>query len=91
MRQHLAAQVADLLAPRAELDDGVGSVGEVDDGAGEGFVERAIGVAEAGEAGGRLEGGFEGLAADGQRLLRAVLLNVVAHTCPRAMKVASVV
>lgn len=35
---HLAAEVADLLAAEAQLADAVGAVGEVDDGAREGFV-----------------------------------------------------
>lgn len=61
VRDHLAAQVADLLAAQAELAHAVGAVGEVDDGAGQGFVERAVGGAEAGEACGGVQGGFEGL------------------------------
>jgi len=61
MGQHFAAQVADLLALEAEVHDAEGAVGEVDDGAGEGFVEGAVGGAEAGEACGGGEGGFEGL------------------------------
>lgn len=58
---HLAAQVADLLAAQVQLADAVGAVGEVDDGARERFVERAVGGAEAGKACGGVEGGFEGL------------------------------
>jgi len=58
---HLAAEVADLLAAEAEVADAVGAVGEVYDGAREGFVEGAVGGAEAGEAGCCVEGGFEGL------------------------------
>ena len=61
MRQHFAAEVANLFSRGAEIDDGEGTVGEVDDGAGEGFVEGTVGVAETGEACGSLEGGFEGL------------------------------
>ena len=64
VRDHLAAQVADLLAAQAQVADAVGAVGEVDDGAREGFVEGAVGGAEAGEAGGGVEGGFEGLFCD---------------------------
>lgn len=59
---HLAGQVANLFAAEAELDDAVGPVGEVDDGAGEGLVEGRVGVAEAGEAGCAAEGGGEGVA-----------------------------
>ena len=57
---HLAGQAAEPLAAQAEVDDGVGPVGQVDDGAGEGLVEGSVGVAEAGEAGGGAEGGGEG-------------------------------
>jgi hypothetical protein len=61
VRDHLAAEVADLLAAQAQLGDAEGPVGEVDDGAREGFVQRAVGGSEACEAGCRVEGGFEGL------------------------------
>lgn len=46
---HLGAQVAHFLAREARVHVGgeVGAVGEVDDGAGEGFVERGVGGAEA--------------------------------------------
>lgn len=64
VRDHLAAQVADLLTAQAQVADAVGAVGEVYYGAREGFVERAVGGAEAGEAGGGVEGGFEGLFCD---------------------------
>lgn len=47
---HLAAEVADLLTLKAELDDTEGAVGQIDDGAGECLVERGVGVAETGEA-----------------------------------------
>ena len=61
VRDHLAAEVADLLAAQAQLGDAEGAVREVDDGAREGFVERAVGGSEAREAGCGVEGGFEGL------------------------------
>lgn len=38
VRDHLAAQVADLLAAEVQFADAVGAVREVDDGAREGFV-----------------------------------------------------
>jgi hypothetical protein len=47
VRDHLAAQVAELLAAQAQVADAVGAVGEVDDGAREGFVQRAVGGSEA--------------------------------------------
>lgn len=61
VRDHLAGEVTDLLAAEAEVANAVGAVGEVYDGAREGFVEGAVGGAEAGEAGCCVEGGFEGL------------------------------
>lgn len=57
---HLGAEVADALAAEAEVDDGVGPVRDVDDGAREGLVEGAVGVTEAGDADGGAEGGVEG-------------------------------
>jgi len=59
---HLAAEVADLLAAEAKVDNGVGAVREVDYGAGEGLVEGGVGGAEAGEADGGAEGLVEGCA-----------------------------
>lgn len=59
MRDHLTAQIADLLTLETEFDDCVGTVGEVDDGAGEGFVQRGICGSEACEAGWGAEGVFE--------------------------------
>jgi len=50
VRQHLAAQIAELLARQAEVYDAEGPRGEVDDGAGQGFVERGVGGAEADKA-----------------------------------------
>lgn len=60
VRHHLGAQLAQPLALEPEVDDAVGPVGEVDDGAREGFVEGCVGVAEAREAGRRAEGFGEG-------------------------------
>lgn len=51
VRNHLAAKVANFLALESQLNDTVGTVGQIDDGAAEGLVERGVGVAEAGEAG----------------------------------------
>ena len=63
MWYHLATQVTNLLALESEIYDCVGPVGEIDDGAGECFVEGRVAGAEAGEAGVVLcEGGFEGRA-----------------------------
>lgn len=59
---HLAAEITELLALEAQVDDGVGPVGEIDDGAGEGLVERGVGIAEAGDAGEGAEGLGEGCA-----------------------------
>ena len=62
VRDHLGAEVADLLALQAQVHDAVGPVRQVDDGAAEGLVQRRVGVAEAGQAGGRAEGAREGVA-----------------------------
>lgn len=59
---HLAAQLSEKLALQAQVDDAVGAVREIDDGAGEGLVERGVGVSEAGDAGERAEGLVEGVA-----------------------------
>ena len=60
MRDHLGAEMADLLAAEAQVDHGPGATGEVDDGPREGFVEGGVGGAEATEAGAGAEGGGEG-------------------------------
>ena len=62
VRQHLAAQVANLLAPQAEVDDAKGAVRQVDHRPGQGLVEGRVGGAEAGQARGDAEGGGEGAA-----------------------------
>ena len=59
---HLGAQRAEELALEAEVDDAVWPVGEIDDCAGEGIVQRCVGVAKAGEAGGGTKGFGEGVA-----------------------------
>lgn len=53
---HLCAKVANLLALEAKVDHAEWPVGQVNDRAAESLVERRIGVAEAGEAGGCAEG-----------------------------------
>lgn len=60
--QHFGAKITNLLATQLQVADAEGTVGQVDDCAGEGFVKRSVCVAEASETGGRLEGGLEGLA-----------------------------
>lgn len=62
MRDHLGAERADLFPGQPEVDVCGGAVGDVDDGAGEGFVEGGVGVGEAGDACEGAEGGFEGVA-----------------------------
>ncbi len=62
VRDHLGAEVADLFAPQAEVDDAVGAVGQVDHRAAESLVEGGVGVPEAGEAGGGAEGLCKGVA-----------------------------
>ena len=57
---HLGRQGADLPVREAEVADEEGPVGEIDDGAGEGFVEGRVRGAEAGEGEAGAEGGGEG-------------------------------
>jgi hypothetical protein len=59
---HLSAELAEVLALEAQVNDAVGSVGKIDYGAGEGLVERSIGVAKAGDAGQSTEGFGKGSA-----------------------------
>jgi hypothetical protein len=74
VRNHLAAQVSDLLALESELNDGVGPVGEVDNGAGQGLVKRAVGGSEAGDANGCTEGFLEGRAKGDADIFCAVMI-----------------
>jgi hypothetical protein len=61
MRQHLGAQIAELLAVELQVGDAEGTVGQVDDSTSEGFVEGGVCVTETGETSGRLDGRLEGL------------------------------
>ena len=73
---HLATQLAEELALEAEIDDGVRSVRQVDDGAGEGLVEGRVGVSEAGDADRRAEGLFvSGAECDANVLGRVVVVD----------------
>lgn len=60
VRNHLTAQVSNLLTLETELDDCVWPVRKVDHGTGQGLVERAVGGSETGNANGRAEGFLEG-------------------------------
>ena len=62
VRQHLGAEVADLLALEAEIGHAEGPVREVDDGPREGLVQGRVGVAEACEPRGRAQRCREGVA-----------------------------
>lgn len=59
---HLGAEVTNLLALETEVDNGKGTVRQIDDGAAEGLVERAVCESEASETGGGAEGLGEGVA-----------------------------
>ena len=74
MRDHLAAQVSDLLALETQVNDGVGPVGEVYDGTRQRLVKGAVGRAEAGEANGCAEGVFEGGAEGDTDILCGVVI-----------------
>ena len=62
VRDHLGAEVADLLALQAQVHDAVGPVRQVDDGAAEGLVQRRVGVSEARQTRRGAEGAREGVA-----------------------------
>ena len=51
VRQHLGREGADALVGEAKVHDGKGAGGDVDDGAGEGFVQGRVRVREAAETG----------------------------------------
>lgn len=84
MGQHLGAEVADLLAAQAQLDDAEGPVRQVDDGAREGFVQGRVGVPEAREPGQRRP---EGAAETGPQREKGVFGAVVVVDCGRRREV----
>ena len=65
MMDHLCTQSTNLLILEAKFTDEEGTIGEVNYGAGKGFIEGRVAGAEAGKAGSRAEGRGEG-AAEGQ-------------------------
>ena len=71
---HFGAELAEELALQAKVDDAVGTVGEVDDGAGEGLVERSVGIAEAGKTGRGTEGLGKGVAKGNADILGGVVV-----------------
>lgn len=73
VRQHLCVEFADAVPYDAQVDDAVGAVGQVDNGAREGLVQWGVGVAEAGEAGGGAEGLVEGFAEGDAAILGRVV------------------
>lgn len=74
VRDHLTAQVSNLLTLETELNDGVGPVREVDNGTGQGLVKRAVCGSEAGDANGRTEGFLEGRAKGNADVFCAVVI-----------------
>ena len=79
MRDHLGAEVADLLAAEAQVDHRPGATGEVDDGPREGFVEGGVAAAEAGDGGAGAEGVGECRAEGEEGVFCCVV--VVDYTC----------
>lgn len=59
MRNHLRAQIPNLLPSESQLRDAVRTIAQVDDGAGQRLVEGAVGGAEPSEAFGAGERGLE--------------------------------
>ena len=74
MMYHLAIQLPDHRSLEAEFADEEGSRGDVDDGAGEGFVERGVAVTEASEAGAGAQGRGEGAAEGEEGVLGRVMV-----------------
>lgn len=74
MGDHLGAQVADLLAAEAQVDDGPRTAREVDHSPREGLVERGIAAAEAGEGLAGTEGFCERRAEGEEGILRGVVI-----------------
>jgi len=76
VRNVFAAQVANPLPLQTQVDAPVGPPGEVDHGAGEGLVEGAVSVAEAGEAADGAEGLLESRTeGDGAVFSRVVVVD----------------
>jgi hypothetical protein len=61
VRNHLGAELAEPLSLQTEVNNAVGTVGEIDNGAREGLVERSVGVAETSETSGCTKGLSEGV------------------------------
>jgi hypothetical protein len=74
VRDHLAAELTEELALETQLDDSVGAVGEVNDGAGKGFVERSIGISVASETDRGTEGLGEGVSESETNIFRRVVV-----------------
>lgn len=79
MRDHLSAQIANLLAPQTQLHDRAGPVAQVHDGARQRLVQRAVGGAEARHA----HGQAQCLAEDGAERDADVFSGVVVVNCAR--------
>lgn len=71
---HLAAELAEPLALEAKVNNTVGSVGKIDDGAGQGFVKRSVGVTETSETGGSSESLGEGVAKGDANIFGSVVV-----------------
>lgn len=74
MREHLRGEIANLLPLQAQIDDGEGAVGKVDDRLRERFIQRAQGVAESRQARGGVEGLLECLAQGDEGVFRRVMV-----------------
>ena len=71
---HLGAELAKPLALEAEVDNGVGSVGEIDNRTGEGFVEGSVSVSEASETCGSSKGFGKGVSEGDANILSSVVV-----------------
>ena len=74
MVNHLGTQGANLLILEAEFTDEEGTIGKVNDSAGEGFIERRMAGAEAGKARPGAKGGGEGCAEGKESVFGCVMI-----------------
>lgn len=74
VRNHLGAQLPQPLALQPQVNHAVGTVGQVDDGAGKGLVQRRICVSEPGDAGQTPECLVEGVSESNAAIFSGVVV-----------------
>lgn len=74
VRNHLSAELAEPLSLQTKVNHGIGTVGEIDNGARKGLIERGVGVAETSKTGGCTEGLGEGVTKGDADILSSVVV-----------------